>query len=120
MSHSFRSLLMVLLLCTHASSGAQETTFHRNGPDDYREGVHAFTNATIYKNYNTKLENATLLIRDGKVVEVGSNVAIPQGAIVHDLKGKFIYPSFIDIYSSYGLPDIKRPAETVTRNWKLT
>ena len=99
---------MALLVLVQLSVFGQETTFHRNGPDDYREGVHAFTHATIYKNYNTKIENATLLIRDGKVAELGATVVIPKGAIVHDLKGKFIYPSFIDIYSSYGLPDPKK------------
>ena len=108
MSHFFRFLLIGFLLSLQASTHAQETTFHRNGPDDYREGVHAFTNATIYKNYNTKVEHATLLIKDGKVVDAGANVTIPKGAIVHDLKGKFIYPSFIDIYSSYGLPEVKK------------
>jgi imidazolonepropionase-like amidohydrolase len=83
-----------------------ETTFHANGPDDYREGIHAFIHATIFKDYKTKIENATLVIRDGRVVEVSESATIPKGAIVHDMQGKFIYPSFIDIYSSYGMPDI--------------
>ncbi len=88
---------------------AQETTFKTNGPDDYREGVHAFTNATIWKNYNTKIDSAALVIRDGKVVDAGKNVSVPKGAIVHDLKGKFIYPSFIDIFSDYGMPEVQKP-----------
>lgn len=77
---------------------SQETTFKTNGPDDFREGIHAFTNATICKNYNTKIDSATLIIRDGKIVDAGKNISIPKCAIVHDLKGKFIYPSFIDIF----------------------
>ena len=104
MKHLFTILgIMALSLATFAQP---ETTFKTNGPDDYREGIHAFTHATIYKDYTTKLENATLVIRDGKVVEVGANVAIPKGAIVHDMKGKFIYPSFIDLYTDYGMPEI--------------
>ncbi len=87
---------------------SQETTFKTNGPDDYREGVHAFTNATIWKNYNTKIDSATLIIRDGNVVDAGKNISIPKGAIIHDLKGKFIYPSFIDIFSDYGMPDVAK------------
>jgi hypothetical protein len=94
-----KTFLSILWICFYVMLLAQpETTFHTNGPDDYREGIHAFTNATIFKNYNTKLENATLLIRDGKVVDAGTNVAVPKGAIIHDMKGKYIYPSFIDIY----------------------
>ena len=87
---------------------AQETTFHTNGPDDFREGLHAFTNVTLYKDYKTKIDNATLVIKDGKIVDAGAGVAVPAGAIVHDLKGKFIYPSFIDIYSDYGMPLVSK------------
>jgi imidazolonepropionase-like amidohydrolase len=88
---------------------AQESTFKANGPDDYREGIHAFTNATIWKNYNTKIDSGTLVIRDGKIVEAGKGAAIPKGAIVHDMKGKFIYPAFIDIFSDYGMPEVQKP-----------
>ncbi len=38
----------------------------------------------------------------------GQTLLIPKGAMVHDMKGKFIYPSFIDIYSGYGLPDVPK------------
>ncbi len=106
MTRLFCILVVLASLFTVQSSqlSAQETTFKANGPDDYREGLHAFTNVTLYKDYKTKIENATLIIKNGKVVEAGAGVAVPAGAIMHDLKGKFIYPSFIDTYSDYGLP----------------
>ena len=82
---------------------AQET-FPVNGVADKREGCYAFTNATIVKDAQTTLTNATLVIRDGKIVAVGAaGVAIPKDAIVIDCKDKYIYPSFIDIYSDYGI-----------------
>src|SRR3546814_338660 len=46
-----------------------------------------------------------LLVRKGKSEAVWSKLNIPMCAVVRDLEGKFIYPSFIDLYSSYGLPD---------------
>jgi imidazolonepropionase-like amidohydrolase len=104
--------LSIILFFTLVSLGLRaqtETTFKSNGADDYREGIHAFTNATIYKTYNQKLENATLLIRDGKVLDAGVGIALPKGTIVHDMKGRYIYPSFIDIYSDYGLPAAAKP-----------
>ena len=79
---------------------AQET-FPVNGTADERSGCYAFTNATIIKDVQTTLQNATLIIRQGKVV--GVNIAIPKDAVVIDCKGKFIYPSFIDLYSDYGV-----------------
>ncbi len=104
--HKF--VFLFALWLTVFGACAQETTFKTNGPDDYREGVHVFTNATIWKNYNTRIDSATLIIRDGKVVDAGKNISLPKGAIVHDLKGKFIYPSFIDIFSDYGMPDVTK------------
>ena len=41
-------------------------------------------------------------------MSIGSGGSIPQGAVVVDLKGKYIYPSFIDAYSTYGIPEAKR------------
>jgi hypothetical protein len=102
------SLLIGLLLYTSIVQ-SQETTFKTNGPDNYLEGLHAFTNATIFKDYQTKLQNATLLIRDGKVENIGTSLTLPAGAIVHDMQGKFIYPSFIDLYTDYGMPEATKP-----------
>ncbi|MBL7826506.1 MAG: amidohydrolase family protein, partial [Saprospiraceae bacterium] len=82
-----------------------QQTYPTPAPSDQRSGLHAFTNATIYTDYKTRLENATLLIRDGKVVAAGLNVVIPPDAVSHNCSGKTIYPSFIDLYATdYGLP----------------
>ena len=82
-----------------------QATFPKPAPSDEREGLCAFTNATIYIDYKTKIDNATLLIRDGKIEACGANVAVPPGALKTDCSGKTIYPSFIDLYAAgYGLP----------------
>ncbi|MEK7199382.1 MAG: amidohydrolase, partial [Bacteroidota bacterium] len=97
----FSGLLFALLL------QAQET-FPVNGVADKREGSYAFTNATIIKDAQTTLTNATLIIREGKIVAVGVDLIIPKDAVVIDCKDKFIYPSFIDIYTDYGIPQPQR------------
>jgi imidazolonepropionase-like amidohydrolase len=86
---------------------AQET-FPINGIRDVRSGLYAFTNATIIQNENTKIEKATLIIKQGKIVAVGTGLSVPADAIVVDCAGKFIYPSFIDALTSYGLPAPQR------------
>lgn len=73
------------------------------GISDERPNTYAFINATIFVDYATKIDNASLLISGDKIVAVGQNIAIPKGAIVEDLKGYIIYPSFIDLYTNYGL-----------------
>ena len=84
-----------------------QPTFPTNGVYDHREGLYVFTNATIHTSYNQTLENATLLIREGKIEAVGLDLAVPSGAVVVDLDGKHIYPSFIDLYNQYGLEKAK-------------
>jgi len=81
-----------------------QPTFPENGIADPRHGHYAFTNATIVKDATTTLTNATLVIKDGRITAVGSGLKVPAGAVEVDCKGKYIYPSFIDIYSDYGTP----------------
>ncbi|MES2892671.1 MAG: amidohydrolase family protein [Bacteroidota bacterium] len=95
-------LFFALLVSTsHVKS---QTTFPVNDVATPREGFYAFINATIYKDANIKLENATLIIRKGKVESIGNKATVPAGAIIVDCKGKYIYPSFIDPWSDYGTP----------------
>ena len=96
-------LTMTLLLLGQVMLLAQPT-FPENGVADPRNGYYAFTHATIIKDVSNTLTDATLIIRDGKIVSVGPGLAVPAGAVEIDCKGKFIYPSFIDLYADYGIP----------------
>ena len=104
-------LRILLLCCLFLSSyiNAQKT-FPQNGVFDEREDHYAFTNATIQVSPEKKIENGILIIKKGKVVAVGQDINIPKDAVTIDLKGKYIYPSFIDLESDYGMPkaDAKR------------
>jgi imidazolonepropionase-like amidohydrolase len=80
-----------------------QQTFPINGPHDDKPDYYAFTNATVFVDAQTKIIKATLIIKDGKVENVGVGIAVPKEAKVIDVKGRFIYPSFIDLYSNYGI-----------------
>jgi imidazolonepropionase-like amidohydrolase len=68
----------------------------------------AFTNVKIYVTPTEVIKKGILLIKDGKVISVGKSVKIPKGTKTTDLEGKTIYPSFIDIYSDFGIAKPKR------------
>ena len=104
-----RIFLWLTLLSISVATRAQET-FPVNGVRDVRSGLYAFTNATIVQNATTKIEKGTLLIKQGKIIAVGTNVTVPNDAVVVDCSGKFIYPSFIDAYTNYGVGAPSRPA----------
>jgi imidazolonepropionase-like amidohydrolase len=88
-------------------SKAQET-YPVNGSYDIRAGQFAFINATIVVNANQTITNGTLIIKDRKIENVGAGLTTPKGYVVIDLKGKYIYPSLIDAYTTYGLPETPR------------
>ncbi|AKD55397.1 amidohydrolase family protein [Spirosoma radiotolerans] len=105
-----KHFLTALLAAGLAYSSVAQTTFPRNGVYDERPGLYAFTNATIIVDPQTTLQNATLLIRDGRIEAVGTAVSVPAGTVVTDLKGKRIYPGLVDIDSDYGMPELTRGA----------
>ncbi len=73
------------------------------GVGDERPEVYAFTHATVVVDYQTVINDAVLIIKKGKIVAVGKNAEIPKDAVVEDLAGKYIYPSFIDLFTEYGV-----------------
>lgn len=103
-----KNFFLLIVIVFNASLINAQETFNVNGTHHKNHNYYAFTNATIYVDYKTKIENATLLIKDGKVEAVGSKVDIPTNVVTYDLNGKFIYPSLIDLYSDYGMPSIKK------------
>ena len=96
-----------MLLCCY-SLFAQDHFPKNDGVKSKSTNYTAFTNAKIYVTPSEIIENGTLLIKNGKVVSTGASVSIPKNAITIDLSGKSIYPSFIDIYSGFGIEKPKR------------
>ncbi|GGC57244.1 periplasmic amidohydrolase [Pedobacter quisquiliarum] len=80
-----------------------------NGTFDNRPGLFAFTNANIVVSANKTISNGTLLVKGQTIEAVGTGTTVPKGYVVIDLKGKYIYPSLIDAFSSYGVTEPARP-----------
>lgn len=66
----------------------------------------AITGATVYPVSGPKLEHATVLIRDGRIAAVGTDVAVPAGATVIAAGGKWVTPGLIDGGGQMGLTEI--------------
>ncbi|WP_417664448.1 amidohydrolase family protein [Pseudidiomarina donghaiensis] len=96
-------------------AAASQTTPVR-GLHDNSSSYVALQNATIYTEPGKKLENATLVIRNGKIVSVAKNNRAPEGARVIDASGHTIYPGFIDAYSNYGVPAAEKPERAPYRS----
>ena len=98
-----------IFLCFIMSvSFSQEYHPKTNGVKTPKTSIIAFTNATIYVSPTEIIKKGTLLVENNKIIAIGSTVNIPANTETIDLSGKTIYPSFIDIYSSFGIEKLKR------------
>ncbi len=63
----------------------------------------AITGGTVYPVSGPKLEHATVLIQNGRIAAVGTNVTIPADATRIDAAGKWVTPGFVDGGTQMGL-----------------
>ena len=50
------------------------------------------------------LDNATILIKEDEIIDIGTSVNIPKGAKIYDLKGRTVMPGMFDAHGHYGSP----------------
>ena len=56
-------------------------------------------NATIMTVSHGTIEHGSILIKDGKIAEVGQSIKAPKDAQVIDAAGQFVIPGIIDCHS---------------------
>jgi len=91
-------LLGMLVGCALAAFAAGETVLIQN--------------ADLYPVTGAPIKGASLLIQDGKIVDVGPKLVAPKGAMVLDVKGLRVYPGWIDSATELGLEEIGSIRET--------
>ena len=68
-------------------------------------------NATILTGTDKEIAKASIVMQDGKIIAVGTDLTVPDGAMIIDGKGKFVTPGVIDIHSHLGVyPSPSEPA----------
>ena len=72
----------------------------------------AITGGTVYPVSAPQIENATVLIQDGRIAGVGTNLAIPDGAQRVDASGKWGTPGLINASTQIGLVEISQVSGT--------
>lgn len=121
MTSTFRQLLMVVFLLL-GISGIHAQTQPLSSFYAYEPGVFALRASKIVVSSTKTIENGVLIIRNGKIEQVGGGLSIPSDAIVIDLKGKTIYPGLIELHSDYGVKEDVKPVteQRGPRNWNPT
>lgn len=73
----------------------------------------AITGGKVYPVSGPPIENATVLIVDGRIAAVGRNVTIPAGAQRVEAAGKWVTPGFINASTTLGVAEITLSAGQV-------
>ncbi|MEK7409521.1 MAG: amidohydrolase family protein [Acidobacteriota bacterium] len=91
---------ILALLCSLPLAAGSDDTFLLRG-------------ATIHPVSGPDVPNGALLVRDGKIVEIGLKLAAPKGVRIIEAKGLHVYPGIIDSATEIGLAEISSVRETV-------
>jgi imidazolonepropionase-like amidohydrolase len=107
-NHMKKILYLLFLFIIIPKINGQEYFPNNESIHSENNNYNAFINAKIYVTPNQIVEKGTLLIQNGKVIAVGNTVKIPKNTVIVNLEGKSIYPSFIDMYTNFGVENPKR------------
>ena len=102
-----KKLIFIVFVC-FSFLNAQDYFPENSGvkliPNTYK----AFTNATIHLEPGNIIKNATLLEKNGRIIDVGTDIELPKNTVIYNKSGKHIYPSFIEVFSDFS---IKKPTK---------
>jgi imidazolonepropionase-like amidohydrolase len=71
-------------------------------------------NATILTVSHGTIEHGSILIKDGKIAEIGPSIKAPAGAQVIDANGQFVIPGIIDCHSHIAAESINEGSVSVS------
>lgn len=97
-----KQLISILSIFILLKAHAQENVY----PAPKQAQPIAITGATVHVGNGQVLNNATVVMTDGKITAVGTNVTIPAGAQTVNAQGKHVYPGLILASSNLGLVEI--------------
>ena len=97
------TLLLLFAYCFLPFNSKAQETNPVNGPFSIIPNYYVLVNASVFSNTENKMIDATIVVKNGIIENFGKGITIPKDALLIDLKGKYLYPSFIDLYSNYGL-----------------
>src|SRR5690554_7954594 len=76
----------------------------KNGVVESEPSDYVLRNAKIIVGPNNIIKKGSMVVQDGKIKAIGRQVKFPKGSVLIEMEGKTIVPSFIESYSSIGLP----------------
>ncbi|HUK15503.1 MAG TPA: amidohydrolase family protein [Bryobacteraceae bacterium] len=93
-------LLGILTVCAALAGAASNDTF-------------LIKDADVYPVTSAPQKGVSVLVKDGKIAEIGPKLVAPKGIKVVEAKGLRVYPGMIDSATQLGLSEVPAVRETV-------
>lgn len=95
-------ILIFIAFATAAAGFAQENVY----PAKKQEKAIFIANGTVHVGNGTVLNNTSVEINEGKIVNIGSGITPSSNAVTIDAKGKHVYPGLILSNANLGLVEV--------------
>jgi len=96
------NIITLVLILIATATFAQDDVY----PTKEYKGKLFITSGTVHVGNGQVIENATIEVNNGKIVQVGANIPVTSDAKVVDAKGKQVYPGLILAETDLGLKEI--------------
>jgi imidazolonepropionase-like amidohydrolase len=109
---SLFALLLGFLLTGPAlaqSEGPPRPGPGRDAPDDW-----LIRDATVLTVTNGTIEDGDILVRDGDIARVETDLSAPSGVTVYDASGEYVMPGIIDAHQHFALTNVNEATNQVT------
>src|SRR5437762_11958572 len=90
--------ISLITLLTLLPAAAQEPARPApKGTKDAKGKILAIVGGDVYTVTHEVIRGGTVLVKDGKILRVGQDLAVPEGATVLDARGKYVTPGFVAV-----------------------
>ena len=104
MNETMKKILTILVLFCAGHLGFAQV----------EKGSVLIKNGTVLTVTKGTLENTDVLIKDGKISQIGKNISAPSGTNTIDATGKYVMPGIIDAHSHLGIDGINEGTNPIT------
>jgi imidazolonepropionase-like amidohydrolase len=112
---NFFAAFLLCALC-FSLSRAQDTDRPDPNMSDTPAPVYVIRNARVVTVSGAEMDNATVVISNGRIAAVGASTSAPAGAQEIDGRGLTVYPGMIDLGTNMGLAEVSAVGATLDTN----
>jgi len=112
--------MLALMASAAAQSGSESQNPASTQPATGRVPDLLIRNGTVLTVTHGVIQNGSVLVHEGKIAQVGTNISAPAGATVIDASGKFVMPGVIDCHSHLALDsDVNEATSPITPSMNM-